>query len=79
MTEKEADVNDVFNALKRSGPLAPSQLCSELLLGWNRVLAALKALQNKGYAELRPESGLDKNDPDCPWGLCVRRPVRSSP
>lgn len=61
--------NEVFELLKRRGPLSPSQISVELGLLEEEVRSALKELSEERIVEERPD-----RDPhlETPWGL--RRP-----
>jgi len=61
----------VFSLLKKVGPLCPSQISVELGLGLKEVNSALKALQERGLVELRPDRDMTKEGDEAAWGLSV--------
>jgi hypothetical protein len=75
LTNHEAEsVNDIFELLKRKGPLCPSQISVELLVPLREVTAALRLLHERRAIEPRHDNRLTQDfDDDCsPWGLRTR-------
>lgn len=73
-TYLEETLDDIFELLKRKGPLCASQISVELLLPLRRVIKGLIELQKEGLVELRPDRDDTKNGDEelTPWGLSRR-------
>ncbi|MFN2455710.1 MAG: winged helix-turn-helix domain-containing protein [Pyrinomonadaceae bacterium] len=69
---KAEEISDeIFELLKRRGPLCISQISVELLLPPRKVQESLKALKETGLIDLRPDRNeTQNNNADLtPWGL----------
>lgn len=73
-TYLEETLDDIFELLKRKGPLCASQISVELLLPLRGVIKGLIELQKEGLVELRPDRDDTKNGDEelTPWGLSRR-------
>ena len=61
---------DVFNLLKRRGPLCASQIAVELGQSLRSVAEALHSLKDARIIEPRPDSNiLFQQEEETPWGL----------
>jgi len=61
---------DVFNLLKRRGPLCASQIAVELGQSLRSVGEALHSLKTEQLIEPRPDSNLSfQQEDETPWGL----------
>ena len=60
--------DQVFDLLKRRGPLCQSQLSAELMVGARKIDAVLRQLETEGVVEPRPDRH-QVNQIEQPWGL----------
>lgn len=67
----ESAKDEIFELLKRKGPLCASQISVELLVPLREVTTALRLLRDDGVVEPRRSDALSKDfDEECaPWGL----------
>jgi transcription initiation factor IIE alpha subunit len=63
----------VFELLKRRGPLCESQLSTELLIGSREIDGALQRLKEAGVVELRPDRDESFKECEQPWGVRLIR------
>ena len=64
-------LEEIFDLLKRRGPLCVSQISVELLLPPKKVKDGLNNLKKRGLVALRPDrdAALNNDDDLKPWGL----------
>lgn len=77
MANIQAPAQEVYNALRRCGPMDKAQIFAETLLSEEDIDSALRTLQAEGSVEQRPDRGTARDVPAelHPWRLIARRAV----
>ena len=74
-----ADAEEIFELLKRRGPLCASQISVEILISLKRTISALVHLEGQQVVERRPDRDIDRRFSDpalAPWALVGLRRTR---
>jgi hypothetical protein len=74
---KTVDTEDVFELLKRRGPLCASQISVELLASVKSIESILSELRDAGVVEQRPDRNESMVQEEVPWAI-TRNPFRQS-
>ena len=61
-------LDDVFNELKKNGPMCPCQISVELLMTMKEVHATLDALKKEGHVDRRPDRNMLPDEEEA-WGI----------
>ena len=62
---------EVFELLRRRGPLSSSQISVELCINLTQVMEVLCELRDEGLVEIRPDRDVSReySEMETPWGV----------